>query len=485
VTDPAEHLPTGAAAPDGAPASSPAAPPASGEGADLDRRRFFREFMGEIVQSAATVVGAATALQRSAAEAAASILDPERGASQLVGLGATATADAEATPLAAGFRTAFRWDGPVLYLLDQRTLPQQVVDYEARSAADVAYAIRDMIVRGAPAIGQVAAIGLALTANRLRATKPYARQATIRGAANGLRNTRPTAVNLGWAMDRMLARYEAEGGLEGDGDRIADGLWAEAEAIVFEATEDHGRLAAAGADALPAVADRPLELLTHCNTGPLACGQYGTALGVVQVAHHAGRDVHVWVDETRPYLQGARLTAWELAEAGVPHTLIADVAAGSLLAAGRVDAVLVGADRIAADGDTANKVGTYPLAVLAARHGVPFFVCAPMTTIDLATPDGAAIAIEQRPAIEVTHVRGVPIAPDGTEAYNPAFDVTPAELVTAIVTDEGVLRPPFGASLAAAAERHRQRRPPPAAPGPSAAEASAAAPSAAEPPEAG
>jgi methylthioribose-1-phosphate isomerase len=430
----------------------PAGPPpgSPAEGVDLGRRRFFRQFAGEIAQTAATVVGAASLLQRESAEAAAAILDP---ATSSDGLGSALAPG--------GFRTAFRWDGPRLLLIDQRKLPEELVEYEARSVADVAYAIRHLVVRGAPAIGQAAAIGIALTANRLRTTKPYARQATIRGAASGLRQTRPTAVNLGWAIDRMLARYEAVGMLSEDGDAVADALWAEAEAIVFEATDAHGRLATAGAAALPEVGDRTLELLTHCNTGPLACGQYGTALGVVQVAHHAGRQVHVWVDETRPVLQGARLTAWELAQAGVAHTLIADGAAGSLLAAGRVDAILVGADRIVANGDTANKVGTYPLAVLAARHGVPFYVCAPLTSVDAATPDGAAIPIEQRPADEVTHLRGSPIAPPGTEAHNPAFDVTPAELITGLVTDEGVLRPPFGPAIAAALARERERRTPP------------------------
>jgi methylthioribose-1-phosphate isomerase len=428
-------------------------------GADVDRRHFFRQFATEIVQTAATMAGAASALQRTTAEAAASILDPEVGAARLSAAGVAGPTSTAPT----GFRSAFRWDGDRLFIVDQRRLPGELVDYEARSAADVAHAIRDMIVRGAPAIGQVAAIGLALSANRLRKTKPYARQAALRGAASGLKHTRPTAVNLAWAVDRMVARLESVGPLNDDGDVVADALWAEAEAIVFEATDDHGRLATFGAELLPDVGDRPIRLLTHCNTGPLACGQYGTALGVIQVAHHAGRSLHVWVDETRPYLQGARLTAWELAQAGVPHTLIADVAAATVLAAGDIDAVLVGADRVAANGDTANKVGTYPLAVLAARHGVPFYVCAPLSSVDRSTPDGAAIPIERRPAREVTHVQGVPIAPEGTAVFNPAFDVTPAELITGIVTEEGVLRPPFGAALGAALERSvARRRPPPA-----------------------
>ena len=226
----------------------------------------------------------------------------------------------------------------------------------------------------------------------------------------------------------------------------------EADAIVFEATTDHGRLAGFGLEILPIPDDRPVRILTHCNTGPLACGQYGTALGIVQAAHHADRPVHVWVDETRPYLQGARLTTWELAQAGVPHALLPDVAAGHLMSLGEVDVVLVGADRVAANGDTANKVGTYPLAVLAARHGIPFYVCAPTSSVDLATPDGSAIAIEERSADEVLEFRGVRIAPPGTDVRNPAFDVTPAELITGIITEEGVLSGPFEPR---AARRHR------------------------------
>ena len=244
-----------------------------------------------------------------------------------------------------------------------------------------------MIVRGAPAIGQVAAIGLTLSAEHQRDGRPYARRATLRGAANALINARPTAINLRWAVERVMARYEEVGDLSEDGDAIADAMRAEADAIVFEATTDHGRLAGFGLEILPSFEDRPVQILTHCNTGPLACGQYGTALGIVQAAHHAERAVHVWVDETRPYLQGARLTAWELAQAGVPHTLLPDVAAGHLMARGEVDIVLVGADRVAANGDTANKIGTYTLAVLAARHGVPFYVCAPTSSIDLATAE--------------------------------------------------------------------------------------------------
>jgi methylthioribose-1-phosphate isomerase len=435
-------------------APAPATETPEADGADLGRRRFFRQFAGDLFHGAAGVVGAAQTLQRMSAEAASAILDPDS-----LGLGGTAAVPVPIVPSApTGFRTPFREEAGVLYLVDQRELPDVLTEYRVRSAAEAAFAIREMIVRGAPAIGQVAAIGLALTADKARTARPYPRRATMRGAAQMLINARPTAVNLRWAVDRVMAAYESVGDLSEDGDAVADATRAEADTIVFETTEDHGRLAGFGLQALTFPEDRPLRILTHCNTGPLACGQFGTALGIVQAAHHAGREIHVWVDETRPYLQGARLTAWELAQAEVPHTLIPDVAAGHLMAQGEVDVVIVGADRIAANGDTANKVGTYTLAVLAARHGIPFYVAAPISSVDLDTPDAAAIPIEERKANEVLFIRGVRIAPPDTDVRNPAFDITPAELITGIVTDEGLLRAPYPAGLADAVARRQQRR---------------------------
>ena len=448
-------VPTAVTTPEAAPVTpaAPAETPGTPAPVDTDvgRRRFFRQFAGELFQGAATVVGAAQALQRASAEAAGAILDP-------ASLGLSPARVDEPPPAPTGFRTPFRESPGLLHLVDQRLLPDQLVEVDIRSASEAAHAIRSMVVRGAPAIGQVAAIGLALTAQRVRDGRPYARRATLRGAATALVNSRPTAVSVRWAVDRLMARYEAVGDLSDDGGAIADAMREEADTIVFETTEDHGRLAEFGRVALTFPPDRPLQILTHCNTGPLACGQFGTALGIVQAAHHAEQDVHVWVDETRPYLQGARLTTWELAQAGVPHTLIPDVAAGHLMARGEVDVVIVGADRIAANGDTANKVGTYTLAVLAERHGITFFVAAPINTVDLDTPDGAAIPIEERDADEVLAIRGVNIAPRDTEVRNPAFDVTPAALITAIVTDEGVLRAPYDEALALAVGRREVRR---------------------------
>ncbi|MEJ7748216.1 MAG: S-methyl-5-thioribose-1-phosphate isomerase [Candidatus Limnocylindrales bacterium] len=420
-------------------------------GADLARRRFFRQFAGELFQSAATVVGAAQALQRVSADAAGAILAP----------GGFALEPAPAVPVPlppSGFRTPFRESPGVVHLVDQRRLPDVLEEYDAHSASEVAFALREMIVRGGPAMGQVAAIGLALTAGKIRTTRPYARRATLRGASQALINARPTAINVRWAVGRLMARYAEVGELSEDGDAIADAIRAEADTIVFEATEDHGRLAAFGLEVLAQSEDRPLRVLSHGNSGALAGGAFGTALGILLAAHHAGRAVHVWVDETRPSLQGARLTAWELDAAEVPHTLVPDAAAGHLMARGDVDVVLVGAARVAANGDTANTIGTYTLAVLAARHDIPLYVAAPMSSVDLETPDGSTIPIEERKANEVLYIRGQRIGPAETPVRNPAFDVTPADLISAIVTDEGVLRSPYGEALAAAAERRTGRR---------------------------
>jgi methylthioribose-1-phosphate isomerase len=455
----------------------------SGSPPDPSRRRFFRQFAGEVAASAAQVVGAVAEIRdRSAAEAQVLLGGPAGGAtagpagSATRGAGSRGAATGVAanpagpTPPGAaptGFRTPFRFEADeVLLVIDQRALPDELVELPVRNAYDGARVIRDMAVRGAPAIGQVAALSLALTGRLARNAPPRSRDQIIRAAAKKLDEARPTAVNLGWAVGRVMDAHAAAAESGATGPEIGAAMRAEAERIVAEATDDHGRLADHGLAVLPDVGDRALQLLTHCNTGPLACGQFGTALGVVQAAHTAERTLHVWVDETRPHLQGARLTAWELAQAGVPHTLIPDVAAASLMAAGRVDAILVGADRVAANGDVANKVGTYPLAVLAARHGVPFYVCAPISSVDLGTPDGAAIPIEERPPEEVTEVRGHRIAPAGTAVWNPAFDVTPAELITGIVTEEGVLRPPFEPALRAAAASRAARREPAPAPQP-------------------
>jgi methylthioribose-1-phosphate isomerase len=337
------------------------------------------------------------------------------------------------------------WDGDGVRILDQRALPARETYLDCRSADDVADAIRSLAVRGAPVIGVAAAWAMALVAATSTEHRTPALLEELERAGERLRNARPTAVNLGWAVDRMLRVARSQCCSVGSTDRrVHEALVHEALRIEREDRDACDAMAAAAAELVP----DPAEILTHCNTGALCTAGIGTALGVVVGAHRAGKRVHVWVDETRPVLQGARLTAWELQRLGVPLTLIPDGAAASAMAAGRVDLVVVGADRIAANGDTANKVGTYPLAVLARRHDVPFYVVAPTSTLDASCPSGADIPIEERDPLEVTTVLGTPVAPRGTPAWNPAFDVTPADLVSAIVTERGVVRPPYERSLA-------------------------------------
>ncbi len=340
------------------------------------------------------------------------------------------------------------WEGGVdtgyLEMLDQRKLPAEEVWNVLKTYDDVADGIRDMVIRGAPAIGIAAAYGVALAA-RSFAEDPKDETITQRlePVYETLSKTRPTAVNLFWALERMQ-RVAAEHA-ELDDDALVQRLFDEAEAIFEEDRENNLRMGEFGAELLPERA----KVLTHCNTGGLATGGYGTALGIIRAAHASGRLEHVWIDETRPYLQGARLTAWELLEDDVPGTLITDSMAAHFMKSGEVDAVIVGTDRVVANGDVANKIGTYGLAVLCKHHDIPFYVAAPVSTIDLETDSGDSIPIEQRSADEVTRVGETEIAPKGVEVAHPAFDVTPNELVTAIITEDGVARAPYGESLAA------------------------------------
>ncbi len=424
--------------------STPVAAPVDG-GADLGRRRFFRQFAGDLANTAATMVGAAQALQRTSAEMASAILDPTRAALD------EAAAGDEAVDAGPAFRTSFRLDGPIIRFVDQRALPLKVVEHSADSAASVVWAIRNGVVVGGPAIGQAAAIGLALSADRVAGTRPYARRATLRGAANAMTNLSPTHASLGWAVERVMNAYRAIGELEDDGPAIAAAMHEEADRIVAETTDDHGRLVDAGlaaVNALPRSEDAPLRLLVHGPSGTLAGGQFGTALAIAIAAHHAEREVRVVVPEARPGFSGSRISCWELAAAGVPHVLVADTAVASLIAAGEVDAVLVPADRVAANGDVAAIVGTYPIAVVAARHRVPVLVCAPVSSIDPATTDGASIPIGLRPDGELEQVGNVTLAPRGTEVRVPAHDVTPADLVTSWITGAGSRRPPFADGVA-------------------------------------
>jgi methylthioribose-1-phosphate isomerase len=336
------------------------------------------------------------------------------------------------------------WEDGVVVMIDQRRLPAELAFLRCRDHREVAAAIRDMAIRGAPAIGVAAAFGLALGA-RTSASEGAALRADWGDMCATLAATRPTAVNLFWAIERMRRRFDAVAG-QGGG-RLRAALLDEALAIQREDLEACHRMGDLGAELLPAEA----RVLTHCNAGALATAGYGTALGVIRSGARLGRVKAVFADETRPWLQGARLTAWELLQDGIATTLIADNMAGHLMARGEINAVVVGSDRIAANGDVANKIGTYTVAVLAREHAVPFYVVAPLSTFDLATPTGSDIPIEERPAEEITHVSGRRVAPEGVLVRNPAFDVTPHRYVTAIVCERGVARPPFTESLRALA----------------------------------
>src|SRR6266850_2335249 len=341
-----------------------------------------------------------------------------------------------------GFRT-LEWRDGALWLLDQRKLPGRVEEVRIQSAVETARAIREMVVRGAPAIGCAAAYGLALAAREAaRAADP---DGAFAAAVEELRAARPTAVNLRWALER-LSRKRAALLRAGASQAIAaDALLEEAHQVLAEDLAACRAIGKYGAQLVPDGGG----ILTHCNAGGLATSGYGTALGVVRAALEAGKKCAVFAGETRPWLQGARLTAWELLQDGIPVTLLPDVAAASLLASGRVGCVVVGADRIARNGDVANKVGTYPLALAAHAAGVPFFVAAPLSTVDLRAADGTVIPIEERGAQEVTHVGPARIAAEGVQVFNPAFDVTPARLVAAIITERGVARTPYDQSLPA------------------------------------
>ena len=335
---------------------------------------------------------------------------------------------------------ALRWidppEGPAIELLDQTRLPAVEAVVTCADVPSLVDAIRRLVVRGAPMLGVAGAFGVALAASR---------GDDVTAAAAAIEGARPTAVNLSWGVRRALEAYQQA---QDNQDRrpvrpVSSAVVAEARSIAAQDAAASAEMARRGLDLIPDGA----RVLTHCNTGALVSGGEGTAFAVILAAHRAGRLAWLWIDETRPLLQGARLTAWEARRAGLPHAVLADSAAASLLAAGEVDVILTGADRIAADGSVANKVGTYGLAVLARHHQVPFVVVAPVSTVDLDAPDGAAIRVERRPAEEVTSLAGVPVAPLGTEAYNPAFDVTPPGLISAIVTERGVAQPPAAGTL--------------------------------------
>jgi methylthioribose-1-phosphate isomerase len=333
------------------------------------------------------------------------------------------------------------WQDGKVRLIDQLKLPHEFVVLEYDDWRGVADAIRTMKIRGAPAIGAAAAFGLALAVWQDRGKSRPQVLAEFSRAADVLAQTRPTAVNLFWAIQRMSA--VADDPQWKTAEQVIRAVVAEAQRIADEDVEINKRMGAKGA----VLIQDGDNILTHCNAGALATVDYGTTLGVVRAAHEQGKHIHVWVDETRPFLQGARLTAWELQQARIPCTLITDNMAGHFMSRGKVDLVLVGADRIAANGDVANKIGTYSLGVLARENGIAFYSVAPTSTIDLSVHDGTEIPIEERDPREVTHFRGMPVAPEGVKAAHPAFDVTPHRYITGIVTEVGIIYPPFAVGL--------------------------------------
>lgn len=341
-----------------------------------------------------------------------------------------------------------RWRDDAVLMLDQRRLPEEEVYLTLCGLEEIAQAIENLTIRGAPAIGCAAAMGIALAAVTSAATGVEALLADLERASERLARTRPTAVNLFWALRRMSEAWKSNARADGV-DAIRAVLIREAQAIHDEDIQTCRAIGSAGLELVPAGS----RILTHCNAGALATAGYGTALGLVRAAVEAGREVSVLADETRPYLQGARLTAWELQRDRVPVTVITDNMSGHMMQQGEVDLVIVGADRIAANGDVANKIGTYSVAVLARAHEIPFYVAAPISTVDLATPDGSAIPIEERGRAEVAELGERVLVPRGVPVRHPAFDITPAELVTAIVTERGIIRAPYSQALASLAAR--------------------------------
>jgi methylthioribose-1-phosphate isomerase len=343
------------------------------------------------------------------------------------------------------------WTDLGVVMLDQRLLPAEEVSYTYTNYREVAKAIRDMVIRGAPAIGVAAAMGAALGVLHSSAASVEAMRAEFAEICDTLAKTRPTAVDLFWALERMKRRFAELTAQSSDLAKIRQAMVEEAQQVHLEKKATDEAIGRFGAEFMPIDG----QVMTQCNAGALATGGIGTALGVIRIAFQQGKKIHVLVPETRPYLQGARLTAWELHKGGIPLTLITDNMVGHFLKTGKVGAIVTGADRIAANGDTANKIGTYQIAVLAKENNVPFYIAAPVSTFDLSLPDGDHIPIEERPAAEVTHLQGVRIAPD-VHAAHPAFDVTPARYIAAIFTERGVARAPYTVSLRALAQSSAQ-----------------------------
>jgi methylthioribose-1-phosphate isomerase len=417
---------------------------------DLARRRFFRSFGREALQTAAQIVSAAAVLQRNSFAATSQLLsgstDPDDPIGQLPG---TEAAPSKPVPPATPFRSPYRYREGEVTLVDQRRLPGELVEVVCHTGPEIAASIRGGVVRGGPVLGQVAAYGVLLAAERTRASGEFIRAATLHGTINALRSARAASRIMEVALDRVLGAWQAVGETA-PGDAVVDAIRAEAQAIADEAMLVHAAIGRAGAAVLPSPIDRRLEVLVHGPVGPLGGGMLGTAVAVLHELRVQGRDVHVWVPEERPSFHGARITAFELARFEIAHTVTSDAAVGSLIARGRVDAVLLGAERIARNGDLSAAIGTYPIAAVAARHDVPVYVTAPLRTLDAGAADGWQFAAEEGTVDELADVNGRRVPPGESLVFNPTLDVTPAALVRGFVTEAGVLAAPFEPTLAAA-----------------------------------
>jgi methylthioribose-1-phosphate isomerase len=419
--------------------------------ADPARRIFIRQLAGDVMTSMGSMFGAAQLLQAESMEAAKGLLDPDGAAGPGGVPGGPNPIPGEASAVNAGYRAPFRWDEDVIHLVDQRRLPDVLADLQVRGAADAVTAINDGALVGAQVQAQVAAATLALIASRSTSSRAFARRATLRGAANAFRQARPGSAPMALALDRMLALVE-QLGVDAEGLELAAALKAEAEAIIEEATDDHGMVVTHGIGVLPGAADQPVHVMAAGSTGAMGGGVFGSALSVVTTAHHQGRAIHALVPEGRPGLEGSRVAAWELQQAGVAHAVVADAAAPACIAADEVQAVLVGADRITADGALIATVGAYPLALAARAAGIPFLVFAPSSAIDLSVAEGDQAPLEEGRPGTVLRFAGQRTTPAGAKARNPVQDLVPADLVAGIVTETGVLRPPYGPALAGAVE---------------------------------
>ena len=444
-------------------------PPTADEAVRLARRRFFRAFVSDAMKTAASVVGVAGALQRTSAEMAGTLLGaaaepreetvPAPGPPDFNGGAGAAQAPAAPAAPAATFRSPFRLETDSIILLDQRRLPDELVEVSCQSAADVRVAILEGVVRGAPLLGQVTAAALAVAAAGAADSRPYARRAILKGTSNALHNAAGSAAPVRQAIARMGAIIDRRSDLFDDGPGLAAVLRAEAEAIIGEATLDLAALGGHGATLFAGAPEgsKALSVLTLGSVGALAGGQLGTVLAVLNRAIADGASIEVTVCETRPALTGTRLTGWELEQAGIPYTIIPDAGAGALIAKDEIDVVIVGAEAIAANGDSFAEAGTHALALLAWRHDIPFVVAAPGVTIDLEAVDGRRFVVEPRPVHDVLAVQGRRFAPPGASARNPGLDLTPGELVGAIVTEGGLFEPPLADGLAQVAAAVRAR----------------------------